>query len=52
MITNLALKTKKGTIIYNMYIIVYNWIKLFVYLYNKKIRNTAIFKFGGEVVLR
>jgi putative transposase len=30
---------------------VYNWIKLFVYLYNAKIRNTIQFKIGGEIVL-
>ena len=30
---------------------VYNWIKLFVYLYNIKIRNTTIFKIGGEIIL-
>ena len=30
---------------------VYNWIKLFVYLYNAKIRNTILFKIGGEIVL-
>ena len=29
---------------------VYNWIKLFVYLYNSKIRNTILFKIGGEIV--
>src|SRR5215207_538136 len=30
---------------------VYNWIKLFIYLYNAKIRNTIQFKIGGEIVL-
>jgi hypothetical protein len=30
---------------------VYNWIKLFIYLYNAKMRNNIIFKIGGEVVL-
>ena len=30
---------------------VYNWIKLFVYLYNTKIRNTILFKIGGEIIL-
>jgi putative transposase len=30
---------------------VYNWIKLFVYLYNVKIRNNIVFKIGGEIVL-
>ena len=30
---------------------VYNWIRLFIYLYNAKIRNTILFKIGGEVVL-
>ncbi len=30
---------------------VYNWIKLFVYLYNAKIRNNIVFKIGGEIVL-
>ena len=30
---------------------VYNWIKLFVYLYNAKMRNTILFKIGGEIVL-
>ena len=29
----------------------YNWIKLFVYLYNTKIRNTILFKIGGEISL-
>ena len=28
----------------------YNWIKLFVYLYNKN-RNTILFKIGGEIIL-
>jgi putative transposase len=27
---------------------VYNWIKLFVYLYNAKIRNKIVSKIGGE----
>ena len=30
---------------------VYNWIKLFIYLYNAKIRNTIQFKIGSEIVL-
>ncbi len=30
---------------------VYNWIKLFVYLYNAKNRNELVFKIGGEIVL-
>ena len=30
---------------------VYNWINLFVYLYNAKIRNTILFKIGGEIIL-
>ena len=30
---------------------IYNWIKVFIYLYNAKIRNTILFKIGGEVVL-
>ncbi len=30
---------------------VYNWIKLFLYLYNAKIRNTIPFKIGDEIVL-
>ena len=30
---------------------VYNWIKLFVYLYNAKIRNTILLDIGGEIVL-
>ena len=30
---------------------VYNWIKVFIYLYNAKIRNTILFKIGGEIVL-
>ncbi len=30
---------------------VYNWIRLFVYLYNAKIRNKILFKIGGEIVL-
>ena len=30
---------------------VYNWIRLFIYLYNPIIRNNIIFKIGGEVVL-
>jgi putative transposase len=27
---------------------VYNWIKMFIYLYNAKIRNIILFKIGGE----
>ena len=30
---------------------VYNWINLFVYLYNAKIRNNILFKIEGELVL-
>lgn len=30
---------------------VYKWIKLFIYLYNAKIRNNIIFKIGGEIIL-
>ncbi|HJU58598.1 MAG TPA: DDE-type integrase/transposase/recombinase, partial [Nitrososphaeraceae archaeon] len=30
---------------------VYNWIKLFIYLYNAKIRNTILLKIGDELVL-
>ena len=30
---------------------VYNWIKLFVYLYNAKIRNNIVFNIRGELVL-
>ena len=30
---------------------VYNWIKLFIYLYNAKIRNNFLFKIGGEMSL-
>ncbi|HET7644658.1 MAG TPA: DDE-type integrase/transposase/recombinase [Nitrososphaeraceae archaeon] len=30
---------------------VYNWIKLFVYLYNAKIRNTILFYIGGEIII-
>jgi putative transposase len=30
---------------------VYNWIRLFIYLYNATIRNTILFKIGGEIVL-
>ena len=30
---------------------VYNWIKLFTYWYNAKIRKTILFKIGGEIVL-
>ena len=30
---------------------VYNWIRLFIYLYNARIRNTIVFKIGGEIVL-
>jgi hypothetical protein len=29
---------------------VYNWIKLFVYIYNAKIRNNIVFKIKGEIV--
>jgi putative transposase len=30
---------------------VYNWIKVYIYLYNAKIRNNFLFKIGGEVSL-
>ena len=30
---------------------IYNWIKLFIYLYNAKIRHTILFKIGGKIVL-
>jgi putative transposase len=30
---------------------VYNWIRLFIYLYNAKIRNKILFKIGGKIVL-
>ncbi|HEX2409292.1 MAG TPA: hypothetical protein VHJ38_18985 [Nitrososphaeraceae archaeon] len=30
---------------------VYNWIRLFIYLYNATIKNTILFKIGGEIVL-
>ena len=30
---------------------VYNWMKLFVYLYNSKVRNIILFKIGGEILL-
>ena len=30
---------------------VYNWIKLFICLYNATIRNNILFKIGGELVL-
>ena len=30
---------------------VYNWIRLFIYLYNTKIRNTILFKIGGGFIL-
>ena len=30
---------------------VYNWIKMFICLYNERIRNSILFKIGGEVVL-
>ena len=30
---------------------VYNWIKLFVYLYNAKIRKKFLFEIGGEISL-
>ena len=30
---------------------VYNWIKFFIYLYNRRISDNIIFKIGGEVVL-
>ena len=47
MIIILVLITKEETAIYNMYTIG----KLFVYLYNAKIRSLIIFKIGGEIVL-
>ncbi|HSF00441.1 MAG TPA: hypothetical protein VLA48_06050 [Nitrososphaeraceae archaeon] len=30
---------------------VYNWIKLFVYLYNAKIRKESLFNIGGEIIV-
>ena len=30
---------------------VYNWIRLFIYLYNERIRNLILFKIGGEIDL-
>jgi len=30
---------------------VYNWMKLFVYLYNSKVRNIILFKIRGEILL-
>jgi hypothetical protein len=30
---------------------VYNWIKLFVYVYHAKTRNNIVFKIKGEIVL-
>ena len=30
---------------------VYNWIKLFIYLYNTTIRNTILFKIGDGIVV-
>jgi putative transposase len=30
---------------------VYNWIKLFVYLYNAKIKKKFLFEIGGKIVL-
>ncbi len=30
---------------------VYNWIKLFLYLYTAKNRNELVFKIGGEIFL-
>ena len=30
---------------------VYNWIKVYIYLYNAKVRNNFLFKIGGEVSL-
>lgn len=30
---------------------IYNWIRLFIYLYNSKIRNNILFKIGDEVML-
>jgi putative transposase len=30
---------------------VYNWIKLFIYLYNAKIKHTILLKIGGNIVL-
>jgi putative transposase len=31
--------------------LVFNWIKLYIYLYNAKLRNPILFKIGGEIVL-
>ena len=30
---------------------VYNWIRLFIYLYNSTVRNTILFNIGGEIIL-
>ncbi|MDR4512312.1 MAG: DDE-type integrase/transposase/recombinase [Nitrososphaeraceae archaeon] len=30
---------------------VYNWMKLFIYIYNSKVRNIILFKIGGEILL-
>ena len=30
---------------------VYNWIKLFIYLYNTKIRKEPLFNIGGEIIV-
>ena len=30
---------------------VYNWVKLFVYLYNAKIRKESLFNIGGEIIV-
>ena len=30
---------------------IYNWIRLFIYLYNERIRNLILFKIGGEIDL-
>jgi len=30
---------------------VYNWINLFIYLYNAKIRNPILFKIRGDIIL-
>ena len=47
LITILVLITKRETIISNMYTIGSNYL----FIYNAKIRNTILFKIGGEIVL-
>jgi len=31
--------------------LVYNWIKLFIYFYNAKIRKEFLFNIGGEIIV-